>query len=101
MNSEFLIISSQHLIFLVLVSREWRGRGLGVKLMSAAEDYAVGLDFHTIHLSTHDKQDFYRHLGYEDGPPTSALRDCVARLDKEQVSNVEFVSQLLNFSEAG
>ncbi|CAI8024378.1 N-alpha-acetyltransferase 80 [Geodia barretti] len=68
----------------LLVSREWRGRGLGAKLMSAAEEYAVGLDFHTIHLSTHDKQDFYRHLGYEDGPPTSALRDCVARLNKKQ-----------------
>ena len=100
MNSEFLISQSASDL-LVLVSREWRGRGLGAKLMSAAEEYAVGLDFHTIHLSTHDKQDFYRHLGYEDGPPTSALRDCVARLNKKQVSNVWFVSQLLNFSKAG
>lgn len=54
--------------------------------MSVAEEYALSLDCNTIHLSTHDKQAFYGHLGYEDGPPTSALRACVARLSEEQVT---------------
>ena len=72
----------------VLVSREWRGKGLGRKLMAAAEQHAADLQYRSVHLSTHDKQDFYRHLGYEGGPPTTALRSCVAKLDQAQVSSV-------------
>ena len=70
----------------VLVSRLWRGKGLGSCLMRAAEEYAASLHCHTVHLSTHDKQNFYHHLGYKDGPPISALRSCVAKLSVQQVS---------------
>lgn len=70
----------------VLVSRELRGQGYGRRLMQAAEEHVSSLNYNRIHLSTHDKQSFYRHLGYEDGPPTTALRGCIARLSNEQVS---------------
>ena len=53
--------------------------------MKAAEEHAAKLHSQTVHLSTHDKQYLYRHLGYQDGPPISALRSCVAKLSKEQV----------------
>lgn len=69
----------------VLVTKELRGQGYGRRLMQAAEEYVAGLNYHRVHLSTHDMQNFYRHLGYEDGPPTTALRGCIARLSNEQV----------------
>ena len=67
------------------MNSDYRGKGFGKKLMLAAEQYAVSLHYHTIHLSTHDKQSFYYHLGYQDGTSTSALRNCVTKLSKEQV----------------
>lgn len=53
--------------------------------MQAAEEYVACRGYHTLHLSTHDMQGFYRHLGYQDGPPVTALRSCVAKLSSEQV----------------
>lgn len=73
------------LLVTVLVTKELRGQGYGRRLMQAAEEYVAGLNYHRVHLSTHDMQSFYRHLGYEDGPPTTALRGCIARLSNEQV----------------
>ena len=69
----------------VLVSRELRGQGHGGRLMRAAEEHAACLNCRTVHLSTHDRQGFYHHLGYREGPPTTGLRRCVARLSSEQV----------------
>lgn len=53
--------------------------------MKAAEQYAAFHNYHTVHLSTHDMQSFYCHLGYEAGPPITGLRMCVAMLSQEQV----------------
>ena len=69
----------------VVVSRELRGQGYGGRLMRSAEQHALSLGYHTVHLSTHNMQSFYHHLGYQDGPPTTALRNCVARLNEKQV----------------
>ncbi|XP_056381163.1 N-alpha-acetyltransferase 80 isoform X2 [Hyla sarda] len=48
----------------VVVSTELRGKGYGRKLMEATEKYARGKGFQNLYLTTHDKQDFYYHLGY-------------------------------------
>ena len=74
----------------VVVSSEYRRQGKGRRLMTAAEQYAASLQCHTVHLSTHDKESFYRRLGYLDGPSTSPLRCCVAKLSQEQVSLLIF-----------
>lgn len=42
--------------------------------MEACEDRVMRLGITSMHLSTHDKQQFYRHLGYTDGPPKTGLR---------------------------
>ncbi|KAK3093731.1 hypothetical protein FSP39_019373 [Pinctada imbricata] len=52
------------LIESVVVKRELRGKGYGRKVMDASEKYALQRGFVTMYLSTHDKQDFYRHIGY-------------------------------------
>ncbi|XP_072136941.1 uncharacterized protein [Mobula birostris] len=48
----------------VVVAKEFRGKGYGRKLMEATEAYAKNRGFKTLYLTTHDKQDFYSHLGY-------------------------------------
>lgn len=56
--------------------------------MMAAEEYTTSLNYHTLHLSTHNMQTFYCHLGYKEGPPVTALRRCVAQFTQEQVSMI-------------
>ncbi|XP_053545011.1 N-alpha-acetyltransferase 80-like [Bombina bombina] len=48
----------------VVVSTELRGMGYGRRLMEATECYSRGRGFRNLYLTTHDKQDFYAHLGY-------------------------------------
>lgn len=48
----------------VVVAKAFRGKGYGRKLMEATEAYAKNRGFKTLYLTTHDKQDFYSHLGY-------------------------------------
>lgn len=49
----------------VVVRRKRRNQGLGHKLMDETEQHALRLGITTLYLSTHDKQDFYNHIGYE------------------------------------
>ena len=42
--------------------------------MEACENHVIKLGVTSMHLSTHDKQEFYRHLGYTDGPVKTGLR---------------------------
>ena len=51
--------------------------------MEEAEEHARKMGVVTLHLSTHDKQAFYGHLGYGAGPVVSPRRSCVARLGNE------------------
>uniref|UniRef100_A0ACB8EIA4 Uncharacterized protein n=1 Tax=Sphaerodactylus townsendi TaxID=933632 RepID=A0ACB8EIA4_9SAUR len=48
----------------VVVSKAIRGKGYGRKLMEAVENYAKSRGYRCLHLTTHDKQHFYAHLGY-------------------------------------
>ncbi|CAG2227011.1 N-alpha-acetyltransferase 80 [Mytilus edulis] len=48
----------------VVVKRSLRGKGLGKLLMQETEHFARSEGFETMYLSTHDKQDFYQHVGY-------------------------------------
>ncbi|XP_052057731.1 N-alpha-acetyltransferase 80-like [Mytilus californianus] len=48
----------------VVVKRSLRGKGLGKLLMQETENFARSEGFETMYLSTHDKQDFYQHVGY-------------------------------------
>ena len=53
------------LIESVVISKDLRGLGLGRILMTQSHAYARRRGYSTVYLSTHDKQKFYAHLGYE------------------------------------
>nr|XP_056718088.1 N-alpha-acetyltransferase 80 [Euleptes europaea] len=53
----------------VVVSKAIRGKGYGRKLMEAVESYAKSRGYSLLHLTTHDKQHFYAHLGYKLSKP--------------------------------
>ncbi|XP_044880746.1 N-alpha-acetyltransferase 80 [Mauremys mutica] len=57
----------------VVVSRALRGQGYGRKLMEATERYAKSRGFRHLHLTTHDKQHFYAHLGYTTSEPVQSM----------------------------
>ncbi len=69
-----------YVYLLVLVDPSHRGRGLGRQVMEEAEHCASRVGVEVMHLSTHDQQAFYSHLGYGVGPVVSPQRSCVARL---------------------
>uniref|UniRef100_G1KI36 N-alpha-acetyltransferase 80 n=1 Tax=Anolis carolinensis TaxID=28377 RepID=G1KI36_ANOCA len=53
----------------VVIAKSLRGKGYGRKLMEAVESYAKSRGFCHLHLTTHDKQHFYAHLGYRYSKP--------------------------------
>ncbi|XP_069721668.1 N-alpha-acetyltransferase 80 isoform X2 [Phaenicophaeus curvirostris] len=53
----------------VVVARALRGQGYGRRLMEATERWARERGFGRLHLTTHDKQHFYAHLGFVLGEP--------------------------------
>lgn len=57
----------------VVVARALRGRGYGRQLMEATERYARTRGFRRLHLSTHDKQQFYAHLGFVPAEPVQIV----------------------------
>ncbi|XP_018428071.1 PREDICTED: N-acetyltransferase 6, partial [Nanorana parkeri] len=57
----------------VVVSADLRGMGYGRRLMEATERYARGRGFRNLYLTTHDKQDFYHHLGYHLTEPVQSI----------------------------
>ncbi|KAM7170225.1 LOW QUALITY PROTEIN: N-alpha-acetyltransferase 80 [Macrochelys suwanniensis] len=70
------IVSHPESLFVetVVVSRALRGQGYGRKLMEATECYAKSRGFRHLHLTTHDKQHFYAHLGYAASEPVQSMR---------------------------
>ncbi|XP_072276442.1 N-alpha-acetyltransferase 80 [Pyxicephalus adspersus] len=69
------VIGLQDSLFVesVVVSTDLRGRGFGRRLMEATERYARGRGFQKLFLTTHDKQDFYHHLGYRLTEPVQNM----------------------------
>ncbi|XP_068951761.1 N-alpha-acetyltransferase 80 isoform X2 [Petaurus breviceps papuanus] len=61
------------LVETVVVARALRGQGFGRRLMEATEAFAKARGFHQLHLTTHDKQHFYAHLGYKLGKPVQGV----------------------------
>ncbi|XP_025060138.1 N-acetyltransferase 6 [Alligator sinensis] len=57
----------------VVVSKALRGKGYGRKLMEATERYVRSRGFRRLHLTTHDKQHFYAHLGYALSEPVQSM----------------------------
>lgn len=80
MLSQVIGIEDACFVESVLVDPQLRGKGLGRWLMEASEDYAASLGYRTVYLSTHDKQGFYGHLGYEFCEPISKLDSCTKLL---------------------
>ncbi|XP_007061890.2 N-alpha-acetyltransferase 80 [Chelonia mydas] len=69
------VVSQPESLFVetVVVSRALRGQGYGRKLMEATESYAKSRGFRHLHLTTHDKQHFYAHLGYTASEPVQSM----------------------------
>uniref|UniRef100_A0A8C4Y4F9 N-alpha-acetyltransferase 80 n=1 Tax=Gopherus evgoodei TaxID=1825980 RepID=A0A8C4Y4F9_9SAUR len=69
------VVSQPESLFVetVVVSRALRGQGYGRKLMEATERYAKSRGFRHLHLTTHDKQHFYAHLGYTTSEPVQSM----------------------------
>ncbi|XP_057263815.1 N-alpha-acetyltransferase 80 [Pezoporus wallicus] len=57
----------------VVVARALRGQGYGRRLMEATEQWARARGFGCLHLTTHDKQHFYAHLGFVLGEPVQSV----------------------------
>lgn len=57
----------------VVVARALRGQGYGRRLMEATEQWARARGFRCLHLTTHDKQHFYAHLGFVLGEPVQSV----------------------------
>lgn len=57
----------------VVVARALRGQGYGRQLMEATERWARARGFGRLHLTTHDKQHFYAHLGFVLGEPVQSV----------------------------
>lgn len=56
----------------VVIEKELRGRGFGSFLMKEAEEYCKkNLQLKTIYLSTMEKEQFYKNLGYINCQPIS------------------------------
>lgn len=52
------------LIESVCVRKCLRGKGYGRGIMDKSEQFAVNRGYTAMYLTTHDKQEFYKHLGY-------------------------------------
>ncbi|CAN7995150.1 unnamed protein product [Ixodes hexagonus] len=63
----------------VIIIPEQRGKGLGRVIMKLTEDYARRRGFTKCHLSTHDKQDFYKRIGYSTSSPVCGVSGSVDR----------------------
>ncbi|KAM6062396.1 N-alpha-acetyltransferase 80 [Chlamydotis macqueenii] len=57
----------------VVVARALRGQGYGRRLMEATEQWARARGFSCLRLTTHDKQYFYAHLGFDLGEPVQSV----------------------------
>ncbi|XP_028398768.1 N-alpha-acetyltransferase 80-like [Dendronephthya gigantea] len=64
--------SKSCLVESVIVDKSLRGCGLGRMIMKYTEEFATKYGYEIMHLSTHDKQSFYEHLGYSLSTPVSA-----------------------------
>jgi N-acetylglutamate synthase-like GNAT family acetyltransferase len=76
------------LIETVVVKKALRGHGLGKRIMTEAESFVKGHDFSTLYLSTHDKQEFYKHIGFEECSPVSSLGANGAKFSAAQLSGL-------------
>lgn len=72
MDCHYLILIT-FLHMKVVVDPSWRGKGLGRLVMEEAEKCAKANGKQNIVLSTHDKQDFYRKIGYTETTPVTSL----------------------------
>ncbi|KAK3599154.1 hypothetical protein CHS0354_040988 [Potamilus streckersoni] len=57
----------------VVVKKNKRGMGYGRKVMTETEEFVKRKGYEWMYLTTHDKQDFYKHLGYEFCNPVISL----------------------------
>ncbi|XP_074645026.1 uncharacterized protein LOC141901590 [Tubulanus polymorphus] len=76
----------------VVVRKSERGKGYGRVLMNMTEQHAVMLNFTSCYLTTHDKQNFYQHLGYEFCQPVVSLGNSSHLIADKKFANL-FVSQ--------
>lgn len=56
----------------LVVAKSFRGRGLGTRLVAAAEDHARNQEVHEIFLLTDTAEQFFRSLGYESADRAAA-----------------------------
>ncbi|XP_065919355.1 N-alpha-acetyltransferase 80-like [Dysidea avara] len=84
----------------VVVDPKLRGHGLGRKLMEACENHVTSLGMNSLHLSTHDKQHFYSHLGYNDGPIVSGVRHSAKSIQESLVSVVGLAENVSTANDA-
>lgn len=68
------------------MDEKYRGKGFGRLIMESAENYIKERGFKYMVLSTYDKMEFYRHLGYSECEPVSTLGSNSKLLNNDQVS---------------
>jgi len=70
------VLGKPEAVFLtcVLIEKTLRGHGLGKKLMQLTEKYASQLGCTAIYLTTFEKYEFYKHLGYQCCSQVSSVK---------------------------
>jgi N-acetylglutamate synthase-like GNAT family acetyltransferase len=69
----------------VVVAKHLRGQGYGRRVMEECERFSQSIGKNTLYLSTHDKEAFYRHLGYTSGPIVSPVTRISKLINPEQM----------------
>jgi len=57
----------------VVIRKDLRGKGYGKRLMLECENIAHSKGYNFMYLSTHDKEQFYCHIGYVQSAPVCTL----------------------------
>ncbi|XP_052272784.1 N-alpha-acetyltransferase 80-like [Dreissena polymorpha] len=80
----------------VVIRKRLRGKGLGRILMEKTEQFAEKEGFKVIYLTTHDKEEFYAHLGYEKSQPVVSFGTDIIpeHLVKQLTGNLNTEEQL-------
>lgn len=71
----------------VVIRKDLRGKGYGKRLMLECENIARSKGYSCMYLSTHDKEQFYHSLGYEQSAPICTLGSNSSLLDDSRFQN--------------
>jgi len=77
------------IVYSLVVSSGYRGKGLGRMLMDAVEKHCIEAGYCSVYLFTDDQELFYKKCGYNRSPKVSSLGSLSGKLTHSQLQNLE------------